>query len=100
MKPSAPPNASRHVSGAELVELALLLAGFVVLTALGTWGSAYVGVPPGWRLAAGVLFAIPIVGAARLAHRREAPTWRWFAALLALWGMVVLKNLSVDIRFW
>ena len=100
MKPSATPDAGREVSGAELLELALLLAGFILLTALGTWGSALVGSPPGWRLAAGACFAIPILGAIRLAHRREAPTWRWFAALLALWGMVVLTNLAAEVRFW
>lgn len=100
MRSSAPPNASRDVSGAELLELALLAGAFLLLAALGTWAGRFVGVPAGWRLAAGACVAIPIVGGLRLARYRQAPTWRWFGALLALWGLVAVANVTADIRFW
>ena len=91
---------SRDVPRVELVELLVISTAMLVLTPAATWAAGMVGVPFGWRLAAGACVAVLIVGAGRLAYRRERPTLKWFGALLLLWGWIALANVAADVRFW
>src|SRR5687768_14519603 len=90
----------RPVTRHELVEAAIIVAVGLVVTAVSTWLAGRLGVPVGWRLAAGACAAIFIVSLGRLAYYRRPPTLRWWGALLALWAMVLLTNLTAEVRFW
>lgn len=90
---------SREISRAK-TELGILLGGMFALTTAGTWLAGRLGVPFGWRLAGAACVAVTIVGSARLAYHRRAPTWRWFGAIVALWGLILLTNALADVRLW
>ena len=91
---------NRPVERHEVVTLALLILVMVVTTGAATWSAGLLGVPHGWRLAAGACVGVLAVGVARLAWLRRPPTWRWVGAVIALWALIVLVNWTADVRFW
>ena len=90
----------REVSRAEITEAAVLLGGAGVLTIAGTSLAARVGVAPGWQLATAACGAVLVVGAARLVYYKRAPSWRWLAAMAALWALILVANGVADVRLW
>ena len=84
----------------EVMELAVLFLVMLVTTTAATWASGLLGIPHGWRLAAGACVGVLAVGAVRLARLGRTPTWGWVGAVIALWALIVLVNWTADVRFW
>ena len=91
---------NRPVSKLDFAEVAIIGAALLLLTTAAAWLGGRLGVPVGWRLAVGACVAIFIVGSARLAYYRARPSWRWWGALVALWLMILLANVSAEVRLW
>jgi uncharacterized membrane protein AbrB (regulator of aidB expression) len=90
----------RALSGYELMEVFIVFAGAALVTALGTWIAGFVGVPVGWRLAAGACAAVLVVASARLGWYRQPVTARWLGMVVLLWVAIMITNALADVRFW
>jgi uncharacterized membrane protein AbrB (regulator of aidB expression) len=90
----------RALGGSELLEVFLVFAGAALVTALGTWIAGLVGVPIGWRLAAGACAAVLVVASARLAWYRLPVTASWLGMVVLLWAAIMITNALADVRFW
>lgn len=91
---------NRALSRPELVELLIIFAAAVVFTALGTWVAGSLDVKVGWRLAAGACGATVVIATARLLYYRQRPTLKWFAAVAAICGLIVIANALADTKLW